>query len=523
MRTIKKGTFYLLLTALTFGGASCNKLLDVTPKGVITSDTFWENEGQAVAAIAGMYANLSVSNPNFNVGQTSANNLSNVYLTPQEAYLYWGEIRGEILATNPTKMPPGQITKENVDAYLTAPSDPTTRYAAFYKIINQANLAIAKIPDVTKLDPNFTQLEAQQLVGEAYFIRAFCYFWLARTFKEVPLILDSYTRDDQAFDIPKSTSSQIFTQIIKDLTLANTQLPEWYTSTLYPRIRATKYTAQTVLADVYLWQAATSTDAGAANTMYDNVIANCESVINSGHYFLLPGAQFTAIFNSPGNTAESIFEQFTNNTLNNQSSSMNLWFQNNQLWIVSLATDQLFQSVPVSDYRSYSTTTNSGYNITTRLVQKYQNNNAHWVFYRLAEVYFMEAEALAHRYPNDLAKLQQACDLVNNVRQRAYYPIPAPWPVATAASASDMDKILLDERAKEFIGEGKRWFELMRFASRDNFAHKEYLTDRILNSIGGTDQLKISPRISNPDSWYLPLNTDELSNNHALVQNPYYK
>jgi hypothetical protein len=522
MRTIKKGIFYLLLTTLTLGGASCNKLLDVTPKGIISSDTFWKNEGQAVAAVAGMYANLSVSNPNFVVGQTNFNNLSAIYLTPQEAYIYWGEMRGEILANNPTKMPAAQLSKENVDAYLVAPGDPTTRYAAFYKIINQANLAIAKIPDVTKLDPNFTPLEAQQLVGEAYFIRAFCYFLLARTFKEVPLILDAYTRDDQTFNIPKSTSGQIFSQIISDLNLAQKQLPEWYTSSLYPRIRATKYTAQTVLADVYLWQAAVANDPAAANTMYDNVIANCESVINSGHYFLLPGAQFTSIFNT-GNTSESIFEQFANSTLNNQSSSMNQWFQSNQLWIVTLSTDALFQNIPVADYRSYSTTTNVGYNTTTRLVQKYQNNNARWIFYRLAEVYLMEAEAIAHRYPDDLTKLQQACDLVNNVRERAYYPIPAPWPIATASSTADMDKILLDERAKEFIGEGKRWFELMRFASRDNFAHKEYLTDRILNSIGGTDQLKISPRISNPDSWYLPLNTDEISNNRALVQNPYYK
>ena len=145
------------------------------------------------------------------------------------------------------------------------------------------------------------------------------------------------------------------------------------------------------------------------------------------------------------------------------------------------------------------------------------------MYYRLPEVYFMEAEALAHRYPHDDLKMKEACALVNSVRQRAYLPLPSVYPIADVTSVDAMDDILLDERGREFIGEGKRWFELVRFASRNNFARKDLLIDRILNSRGGTDQLIISPRISNPDSWYLPLNSDELTNNLSLVQNPYYK
>ncbi|MXV17666.1 RagB/SusD family nutrient uptake outer membrane protein [Hufsiella ginkgonis] len=522
MKTRNLQIFSAALLVFCLGTTSCDKLVDAEPQGVIISGDFWRTESQAVGAIAGIYANLSCTNINWAIGATNANNLSNTFLTPQEAYIYWGEVRGEILATNPTKMPAAQLTKENVDSYLVAPGDATTRYGAFYKIINQANLAIKHVPDVVAKDPNFTQAESDQLVGEAYFARAFCYFWLTRAFRDVPLVLDPYEKDDQEFNVPKAAGKEILDQIVKDLVKAKETLPEWYESALYPRVRATKYTAMTTLADVYLWQAALADNSASANAMYDKVIENCKAVRESGRYFILPLSLYTSIFNT-GNTPESIFEQFTNNTLNNQSSSMEGWFKgSNQLWVVSPRADLLFQITPLVDVRAGTVNANTGFNSTTRLLQKYQNNNSRWIYYRLAEVYLMEAEALAHRYPNDAAKLKEGCELINDLRQRVY-PLKSLFPEASTTSTEEMDQLLLDERGREFIGEGKRWFDLVRFASRDKFARKDFLVQTILNSLSGTDQLKISPRISNPESWYLPFNTDELTNNTALVQNPYYK
>jgi hypothetical protein len=61
----------------------------------------------------------------------------------------------------------------------------------------------------------------------------------------------------------------------------------------------------------------------------------------------------------------------------------------------------------------------------------------------------------------------------------------------------------------------------VRIASRDNFLNKELLINRIVST--GTDQLFLRARILDPDSWYLPLNADELAANNKLVQNPYYQ
>jgi hypothetical protein len=110
---------------------------------------------------------------------------------------------------------------------------------------------------------------------------------------------------------------------------------------------------------------------------------------------------------------------------------------------------------------------------------------------------------------------------VNEVRERAFGINT--YVKAVGSSTLDLDEILLDERGREFLGEGKRWFELVRFASRDNFAHPELLTKRILGSFSGTTQYLIKVRISDPASWYLPINADALAANPNLVQNPYYE
>jgi hypothetical protein len=86
-----------------------------------------------------------------------------------------------------------------------------------------------------------------------------------------------------------------------------------------------------------------------------------------------------------------------------------------------------------------------------------------------------------------------------------------------------MDDIILDERGREFFAEGKRWFDLVRFASRNNFANPSLLIERVVGSFDGAAQQIMRPRISNPESWYLPLNTEALSSNPNLVQNPYYE
>lgn len=513
----------LLLILPLAGMLSCNKFLDVAPPGKLTFEQFWKNREQAVAAIAGIYSNSGSTSWDF----TPNGNLSERDMSPVEAYVYWGEMRGDLLANVAGRLNSLQQNKENIDNLLVTPGDVTTKYTDFYRIINQSNQAIKNIPNITTLDPSFSKTESDQLVAEAYFLRAYAYFWLVRTFKEVPLILTPSETDNQDYQIPKSSNDVLLKQIIEDLTFAKSTLPEWYDNSQYPRCRATRFTAATVLADVYLWQAATTNAANHAE-LYDKAISNCDEVINSGRYVLLPGPSFGSIF-LMGNTVESIFEIYANSLLNNQTNRLQDWFGNN--FLVPAATDGLFTDYTQPDYRSFTPPAGPipvrgnivSYNASNRFIQKYNSTtrDARWIYYRYAEVLLMKAEAIAHRYPDDIAQLEIACELVNEVRSRAYGVDD--YVKITSSSTLEMDRILIDERGREFIGEGKRWFDLMRFASRDNFAHKEFLIDKVVNSFPSTLQLVINPRVNNPESWYLPLNANALNANQKLVQNPYYQ
>ncbi|MCL6102625.1 MAG: RagB/SusD family nutrient uptake outer membrane protein [Bacteroidetes bacterium] len=525
MKKRNKIFIYLVMMALAVGNFSCDKQLDVKPIGKLQLGDFWQSKEQSVAAIAGIYSILGSTSYNFSNG-----NMSETAMSPVESYIFWGEMRGELLASNPGKMPSNQIGKENVDNMNVSPVDVTTKYTAFYKIINQANQALKYIPGVGKKDPAFTEEDAANLTGEAYFLRAYAYFWLVRTFKEVPLVLEPSETDAQDYNVAKASADTLFARIVKDLEIAKRTLPTWYSKVEYSRIRATKYTAMTVLSDVCLWMAALSQNDAVKNDLYDKAISNCDAVINSGKYLLLPGPNFGTIW-TVGGTEESIFETYSNSKVNNQVNNLLNWTMQTGYFLVSTNADELFDRLIFKDYRGATPPLGPypeagpvvGYNIGSRYIQKYSINtrDCRWNFYRYAEVLLMKAEALAHRSVDDPAKLASANELVNKIRFRGYGVNE--YIKANATSTYEMDNILLDERGREFLGEGKRWFELVRFASRDNFLHKELLIDRILSGFNGVQRLVIAPRVNNPDSWYFPLNADALATNPNLVQNPYYQ
>ncbi|WP_028296996.1 RagB/SusD family nutrient uptake outer membrane protein [Olivibacter sitiensis] len=89
--------------------------------------------------------------------------------------------------------------------------------------------------------------------------------------------------------------------------------------------------------------------------------------------------------------------------------------------------------------------------------QNYLEN--HYVMYRLTEIYFNKAEALMRQ--NGGNATQEAVDLINASRRRAFSE--ADWPEAQYTPASLTMDELLAERGREFIFEGKRRTDLIRF------------------------------------------------------------
>jgi len=472
----KNRLYHFILSAFVlFLTTSCEEFLTISPDNSLTKDEFWKTKSDATAAIVGVYS-------------TMRNNL--------EYFLYWGEVRGDLLRSNAGKG--AGVDKEAFDVFIVNPSNTMTKYTAMYSVINGANQVIKNIPAIEANDKSFTRTEANRVMGEALFLRAYTYFWLARSFKEVPLTLDPSESDAQNYNLPKSTQQQLFDQIYADVKLAEQYLPASYSTPGETRGRATKYAAFALEADLDLWMG-----------KYQEAISACDSIINPKQYALLTQSNLGNLF-YPGNTVESIWEFQYLNSLN-QKHSLRAWF-NSSVYFTAALTDDLFETKDVRKSNAVSNAYNVlKYNVTT--------DDAHWINYRYADVLLMKAEALTHLdAAGNQTNFNAAIVEINKVRARAGVE-----PLVGLTSIAELDEAILDERGRELCFEGKRWFDLVRIASRDNNSGKSMLISRVLSSFDGIDQQIVSLRISNPESWYLPLNSDAINNNTSLVQNPYYK
>ena len=133
-----------------------------------------------------------------------------------EMFIYWGDLTTGIATSSSPRYISGAIDSrdQGIASFL---GD------NYYATINLANVCITKL--ASKCDSYSVGLQ-QQFIGEAKFIRAFCYLNLLKLFGDgalqgkmnnmgVPLQLQSYNGYDGSQNIPRSTNSQVYAQILQ--------------------------------------------------------------------------------------------------------------------------------------------------------------------------------------------------------------------------------------------------------------------------------------------------------------------
>lgn len=472
-----------LLAMVLICASGCEKFLEQEPEDSLTEQEFFRSEEDANAAIVSVYDQLQDC---------------------VEKFLIWGEARADLVSP---------ITRKNDQTWLyelTYPNDLwALRWGDVYQIIGSANTVIVKVPPITQLDSRLTQQESDIIVGEAHFLRALAYFYLVRTFGEVPLVVDPPLHDQVNFKVPKSGVAAILAKIEADLTLAEAQVPVQYENTLKTRGRATKGAVNALQADVYLWQAKYSEAAAAAKKVMDN----------KALYTLVPGTNWFDIF-ALKNSTEGVFEvQF--DYLLRETNGLGTA---SERFIVNPNHLKLYEDAAAPDeVRGLE----AGYNSNTngRTYWKYvglstmdlrrSGSDPNYIVYRLADVMLMRAEALSHL---DDAGKAEAVELVNAIRARANLPVYDINLIST--DTNSLVDLILKERSLELAMEGKRWFDLMRVGIN---GRPEVLVDKIVESRLVSERALAKARVADPRSWYLPYHINELAANPALTQNPYYK
>jgi len=143
--------------------------------------------------------------------------------------------------------------------------------------------------------------------------------------------------------------------------------------------------------------------------------------------------------------------------------------------------------------------------------------DAHFIVYRVAEILLMKAEALIAK---DAANWDEALALINRVHQRASLPAIS---INTAqVDEVDMLELVLHEREMEFVAEGKRWYDLVRFGRMKQYKYKELFIEKIVEANQTTNDKWIRSVLRSTDAWFMPLPYSDLQVNPLLIQNPYY-
>ncbi|MFC0515551.1 RagB/SusD family nutrient uptake outer membrane protein [Mucilaginibacter angelicae] len=432
--------------------ASCKKFLDVQPKDSVSDSQTIVDRASAETAVRGIYRALSADNY-YGVNFVSVGYLSgdNIQWTGSQSIVQ-------------------QFIDHNVKADNATVSG---IWLAIYTTINRANYVIAKLPGVT--DATLTTAEKNQLLGEAYFIRALCYFDLARTWGGVQIVTTPTVSATDKNGIARSTVEQTYAQVLSDLNAAEPLLP---LPTAQNPVRANKETVYALKARYYLYQK----DWTNAENYATLVLGDTQN-----YSLLKPYSAWFA--NNVVGTKESVFELSYSATYTNghrgqwqppANSGTRQWAPNSTF--ISLVNDPA-----IGGNRSALVAKTSAGLWYGNLYYRSPATDPAYII-RIAEEYLIRSEARAQ-----LSKLDDARTDLNAVRDRAGLT------ATTAVSQTDILLAIENERRIEFALEGHRWFDLVR-------------TGRAAAVLGVTDTKKN----------ILPIPVDQLNVDPALTQNPGY-
>lgn len=373
-----------------------------------------------------------------------------------------------------------------------------------YRVIVNANLLIQKV--TTTEYPSADQAEIDQILGEAYAIRALSHFDLVRLFAQpynftpgathpgIPVVIKSGTVKSEIINPSRNTVEEVYKQIETDLKTALEYLPKTpkgFSKSLKGRISF--YAAEAILSKVYLYM-----------EKWENAEQHATSVIDSKAYTLLGNANFATDFSKQDNT-ETIFELQYSMTNRLSSDALANFLLQNGSYGDGLASMDLYNQYGSTDVRrnflKIGKRSGTGGEDPAVMVQKYSNITTYEEgvkVIRLGEVHLIRAEARAH-IPGKTA--EAAADL-DKIAQRS-----EPTKASSIAIGNDLINEIIQERRKELAFEGDRLFDLRR--NKKSFT--KYMSD---------DSMEIP--YSNLKT-ILPIPLAEMNANGNIEQNEGYK
>lgn len=444
-----------ILTLSLFITNSCtDEFVDIPPEYSIDSENYFNSEDDYYMALIAAYDMLQPTYANVIVGEIASDNT-----------LCGGE--------NPTDV----IGWQQIDNMTQTPvnSNLADIWNWMFAGIQRCNYFM-EFKNKTNFDGK------EQMIGEIRFLRAYYHFELVKWFGPIPIKVDERFKLGDETTIPRSPVSDVYALIESDLQYAAEVLPLTPVATG----RATKGSAQALLGKAYLFQEKFQE---AANVL--------EEVITSGQYSLV--TDFNAIWEAEGeNGPESVFEvQYTDvegagfECLQCSEGNVAVGFSGVRSYEGPIFTPGFSFNVPVQeavdqfedgdtrkgvtilDIDAWADSTGATYTTgnehTGYFNRKYLprkrsdqaqpdlnlTNPNNYRSVRYADVLLMAAEAYNRGSISDA----KAMEYLNQVRRRAF----GDENHDINASGSELTDAIYQERRLELMGEGHRFFDLVRW------------------------------------------------------------
>ena len=437
--------------------SACNGDLDIINNSAVSSNSMWQEEGDATAAMYGLYNKFRSSF--------------------SEGYMYWGEYRTGLWGDGLT----GQTSRDQVYQNQIPTNHTFADWTNLYTTINNANLILKHAQNI-----HFkTEESKNEVLANAYFVRAFCYYWIGRIWGDAPLLLDGFESDNQEGLFPtRNPADAIFKQVGEDTNKALTLIPQNINKDIASKASISMLKADYDLwmykvrksGDSYLKDAADKVNYVLSNSSYA-LESNYADVFNdnSGKEIIFEWSYIQDEFTSGSTNDYLVPSQYVSNEyINNpiQTGSHQQWCfytQEYKTFLTSIPTDQRIKE-------SFETFYDSSKNQTFQWINKFKG---HWVnntrvfdsdviVYRYADAILMDAEIkLAEN------NITGAIEALNKIAKRAYGQDNY---YATTISAAEVKDAIITERKKEFCAEGKLWWDFIRLGVA--FSENSYLKGR---------------------------------------------
>lgn len=467
----------VLCLILAFAGISCDSFLEREPVSSLSPQLFWKTNSDIESAKAAMYKSFADA--------------------MRGNYFRWGEIRSGIweqCAHN------GKSIEELINHHITDTNE-ADKWSDLYKTINKANLILKYVPEMTG---NIDGVLKNNVIGEAYAMRALCYFYAIRVWGDVPLFQDAVEEFDISL-MEERTDKEVILDCIQE-DLQNAESTFAVSDEVLDLCYITLPAVYAIQMDVYAWR-----------HQYDKVIEVWETKFNN-----LPNYYFSD-FDSDSSADEEQIMKWRNIFVDNstehelvfvvkydyatdatENETKNFFWHSGMQCLVTESTRLSFDqendirflgtfrpyyeegSDELSSTTPYKLEKFLGWEFLVGTTNRDARSENDLIMYRYSDLMLLYAEAL-----NQQGRGNDAIKLVNKTRKRAGLS-----DLSLGLTKDQVAKEILSERHLELIGEGKYWFDLIRTGN---------------TNLAGCPENRI----------LFPIHRDHLNQNPKLVQNKY--